>query len=221
MPPARPVRLLSSDVAAPGGTDELVAAAASVAGGPAPRPAPRTSRSPCGCCRARPRARLLALYDYARFVDDVGDAAYAVGGRPATPADRLALLGLVDADLDAPEPGLGPVRGLAPLLAEGVPVQPFHDLVEANRVDQTVTSYPGFGDLVGYCRLSADPVGRVVLHVADAATPRTDRVVRRRVHRPAGARALPGRGGGRRPRPHLPARGRPRARRRNATRPWP
>ena len=117
-----------------------------------------------------PRERLLALYDFARFVDDVGDADYEVDGRPATAADRLALLDVVDADLDAEHPRLAPVAGLAPMRADGVPARPFHDLVEANRVDQAVTTYATFPDLVGYCRLSADPVGRVVLHVAGAAT---------------------------------------------------
>lgn len=118
-----------------------------------------------------PRARLLALYDFARFVDDVGDAGYDVGGRAVTPADRLALLDLVDADLDAESPVLAPVVALAPLRAAGVPARPFHDLVAANVHDQQVTEYATFADLVGYCRLSADPVGRVVLSVAHAATP--------------------------------------------------
>ena len=34
-----------------------------------------------------------------------------------------------------------------------------------------VTRYRTFGDLLGYCRLSANPVGRIVLHVFGAATP--------------------------------------------------
>ena len=35
-----------------------------------------------------------------------------------------------------------------------------------------VTRYQTFDDLVGYCELSANPVGRIVLHVFGAATPR-------------------------------------------------
>jgi hypothetical protein len=49
--------------------------------------------------------------------------------------------------------------------------QPFHDLIEANRVDQRVTRYEIFDDPVGYCRLSAVPVGRLVLAVFGAGTP--------------------------------------------------
>jgi squalene synthase HpnC len=116
-----------------------------------------------------PRRDLTSVYRYARFVDDVGDEA------PGGPADRLALLDQVETDLRSLEATgqarLAPVAGLAPLVRTGrVPVQPFADLVEANRVDQRTTSYETFDDLLGYCRLSANPVGRVVLHVAGAAT---------------------------------------------------
>ena len=44
-------------------------------------------------------------------------------------------------------------------------MQPFLDLVEANRRDQHVTRYATYDDLVGYCTLSANPVGRIVLEV--------------------------------------------------------
>lgn len=155
---------------APGGTEPVPGSLASLAG---------TARGQAGAenfpvalkvLPRVPRGRLLALYDFARFVDDVGDAEYEVDGHPATTADRLRLLDLVAADLDAEHPRLAPVAGLTPMRTAGVPARPFHDLVEANRVDQAVTTYATFGDLVGYCRLSADPVGRVVLHVAGAAT---------------------------------------------------
>jgi phytoene/squalene synthetase len=42
---------------------------------------------------------------------------------------------------------------------------PFRALIEANRVDQRVTRYETFDDLVGYCMLSAAPVGQLVLAV--------------------------------------------------------
>jgi squalene synthase HpnC len=56
-------------------------------------------------------------------------------------------------------------------VACGIPAQPFLDLIEANRQDQVVSRYPSYGDLLAYCRLSANPVGRVVLHIFGAATP--------------------------------------------------
>jgi squalene synthase HpnC len=118
---------------------------------------------------SRPRGQLAAVYRFARFVDDVGDRS------PGGPAERLALLDLVEADLRALPGGaarLAAVSGLSALVRDGgVPLQPFLDLVEANRVDQRVPSYATFADLLGYCRLSAAPVGRIVLYVAGRATP--------------------------------------------------
>lgn len=115
----------------------------------------------------RPRADLAAVYAFARFVDDVGDEATG---------DRRALLGLVEADVRALPSGaavLTPVVALGDLVRSGtVPLEPFLDLIEANRVDQDVSRYETFEDLLGYCRLSAAPVGRIVLHLAGAATPR-------------------------------------------------
>src|SRR6266550_4461175 len=75
----------------------------------------------------RARENLMHTYRYARFVDDVGDA--AVG----------ALLDAVEADVLALWTGgarLAPVTGLAGLVADGLPVQPLLDLIHANRMDQ-------------------------------------------------------------------------------------
>jgi squalene synthase HpnC len=118
------------------------------------------------------RRHLQAIYGYARFVDDLGDEA---------PGDRLRLLDAVDADLDrlyaGDQPTLPVLTALAPTVrAKKLPAQPFRDLVEANRVDQRVSRYQTWADLVGYCELSANPVGRLVLHVAGRATP--DRIAR-------------------------------------------
>jgi squalene synthase HpnC len=46
-----------------------------------------------------------------------------------------------------------------------IPKQPFADLLNAFRQDQTVSRYETFDDLLGYCRYSANPVGHLVLHV--------------------------------------------------------
>lgn len=115
-----------------------------------------------------PREALMRVYGFARFVDDVGDEF------PGGPADRAVHLDLIERDLRAVPAGaarLPAVRGIAPLVRRhGVPLQPFLDLVEASRADQVVTSYATFDDLLGYCRLSAVPVGVIVLHLAAAAT---------------------------------------------------
>lgn len=109
---------------------------------------------------------LLAIYGFARLVDELGDAA---------DGDRLALLGLLEAELDRVFDG-DPRHPLLADLATTVrgcrlPRGPFERLIEANRRDQLQSEYATFADLVGYCTLSADPVGELVLHVFDVATP--------------------------------------------------
>ena len=116
----------------------------------------------------RPRAALGAVYRYARFVDDVGDRA------DCAPPDRLALLDIVDREVRALPDGvsrLHPVACLAPIVREhGIANDLLLDLVEANKLDQRKCSYATFDELLDYCRLSAAPVGRIVLHVAGAVT---------------------------------------------------
>jgi squalene synthase HpnC len=55
------------------------------------------------------------------------------------------------------------VDAVASVRALRLDPQPLFDLVEANRRDQEVSSYETFEDLLSYCRLSANPIGRLVL----------------------------------------------------------
>ena len=113
------------------------------------------------------RRHLVAIYGYARLVDQIGDAGAG---------DRLALLEVFEADLDRVFAGSQPehpvLRRLAPSVRQlSLPRGPFQRLIEANRRDQLQADYATFGELVGYCELSANPVGELVLHVFGAATP--------------------------------------------------
>lgn len=117
---------------------------------------------------ARHRAALSAVYRYARLIDDIGDE--------APPAERGRLFDLVDRDIDrifagaAPElPALRAIGVVA--LEHGIPEAPLRKLVQANRQDQKIHRYATWDQLVEYCALSADPVGHLVLHVFDAASP--------------------------------------------------
>ena len=166
----------------------------------------------------RPRAHCSPLYDFARFVDDVGDAALR-GRRPPATAPTGWPCSTTSTPTSTPPPRCSrPVAASRRCCRRGIRLQPFHDLVEANRVDQTVHRYATFDDLLDYCRLSAAPVGRLVLHVAGAGDAARTRLIRRRLRRAAGARALPGRRRGRPGRAGLPARGRPAAPRRRCRR---
>ncbi len=122
---------------------------------------------------ARYRRHLMALYGFARLTDDIGDE--------VTPAARLRLLDELEADVarifDGSGPRLAVLRELAVTVTEcGVPAQPLLDLIQANRQDQIITRYETFEDLVGYCRLSANPVGLVVLYIFAAASSARERL---------------------------------------------
>ena len=126
---------------------------------------------------ARYRRHLTALYCFARLTDDLGDEAREVTGlEPGRRGYRLRLLDELAADVDRIYRGHASLAGHADM-ARGrgrvrIPEQPFRDLIEANRQDQTVTRYETFDALLSYCTLSANPVGRIVLYVFGVATPR-------------------------------------------------
>lgn len=115
----------------------------------------------------RVRRDLMAFYGFARLVDQLGDA-YA--------GDRRAALEWLEAETTE---ALSDPAGRHPLVAAaaeavgrlGMDPAPLHDLIAANRRDQDVTSYATYSDLLGYCALSANPVGRLVLGAFEALDP--------------------------------------------------
>ncbi|WP_030191100.1 squalene synthase HpnC [Streptomyces violaceorubidus] len=135
------------------------------------------------------RTDLMAVYGFARLVDDIGDGDLAPGGADArllgVPADRaddrLLMLDAFEADLlrvfEGSDGSGGPPRH--PLLRRLVPTvrrraltpEPFLGLIAANRQDQLVARYETYDDLLAYCELSANPVGRLVLAVTGTSTP--------------------------------------------------
>ncbi|MFF8316713.1 squalene synthase HpnC [Streptomyces bobili] len=129
------------------------------------------------------REDLVAVYGFARLVDDIGDGDLAPGGADArllgVPAgeaeDRLVLLDAFEADLrrvfdGTPRHPL--LRRLQPTVRRrSLTTEPFLGLIAANRQDQLVTRYETYDDLLAYCELSANPVGRLVLAVTGTATP--------------------------------------------------
>ncbi|MER5478491.1 squalene synthase HpnC [Streptomyces sp. NPDC002734] len=130
------------------------------------------------------REDLMAVYGFARLVDDIGDGDLAPGGEdarllgvaPADADDRFLMLDALEADLGrlfgAQEPRHPLIAHLAPTVRRtGLTPEPFLGLVAANRQDQEVTRYETWEDLLAYCELSANPVGRLVLAVTGTATP--------------------------------------------------
>src|SRR5574340_947848 len=148
------------------------------------KPPTRTCRSPgwrsaqetssCSCCTAttccnsmsvdhyenfpvasilmprRLRKPVAAIYHFARAADDIADE----GGLPDE--ERLTQLFL----------------NLAAEIREHVlPLQPFYDLLDAFSQDVMKKRHADFGELLDYCRRSANPVGTLLLHLYGEATP--------------------------------------------------
>ena len=111
-----------------------------------------------------------AIYAFARSADDIADEGDAL------PHQRLA-------DLDAYEAALASIaRGekqpiamferLSGVIDEyDLPLQPFYDLLSAFKQDVHTKHYANYDLLLDYCRRSANPVGLLMLHLYDAATP--------------------------------------------------
>jgi squalene synthase HpnC len=108
------------------------------------------------------RGHVCAVYAFARRADDFADEA-RFSGR------RLARLAAWERQLEAA------IRGEArhpvfvaladTLRAFRLPAEPFRDLLSAFRQDVLKARYRTYADLRDYCRRSADPVGRIVLHL--------------------------------------------------------
>ncbi len=118
---------------------------------------------------ARLREPVAAIYWFARNADDFADE----GDR--MPVERRELLAGYQAELDAIESGRpthDPVfLRLRPVIAaHDLPLQLFRDLLDAFIQDIDKERYGNFNELMDYCRRSADPVGRLLLHLFGQAT---------------------------------------------------
>ncbi len=137
---------------------------------------------------ARLRPHFYSVYAYCRISDDLGDEV-------ADPQQALRLLDEWEEELNATylsliqplpidvrrnveelRPGTSsrnPARPRHPVFIAlretirecNIPREPFADLLKAFRQDQKVHRHPTFHDVLGYCRYSANPVGRLVLYV--------------------------------------------------------
>jgi squalene synthase HpnC len=108
------------------------------------------------------RQHFFNVYAYCRISDDLGDE---VGDKAAS----LQLLDEWETELNACFDG-HPRHPVFVALAETVrkfeiPKHEFADLLTAFRQDQSVTRFETFGDLLEYCRYSANPVGHLVLYL--------------------------------------------------------
>jgi squalene synthase HpnC len=115
------------------------------------------------------RAHLLAVYGFARLVDELGDS------DEGAPEQRLVALAWLELELDRAFEGKAEHQLLVRLQATvrecQLPREPFVRLIDANRMDQRVSRYETWAELRRYCSLSADPVGELVLGIFGLANP--------------------------------------------------
>ena len=116
------------------------------------------------------------VYAYCRCSDDLADEQDGSQQSRWTALQRLDdWQRQLDQCFDQAEPNEGthPVFiALRWLIRQyALPKEPFADLLVAFRQDQKQQSYATFDELLGYCRYSANPVGRIVLHLVCTPTP--------------------------------------------------
>jgi squalene synthase HpnC len=119
----------------------------------------------------RLRRPIEAIYRFARSADDIADE----GDAPAEV--RLAQLAAYGHELDRIEHGETPDDPVFGPLANAIrthdlPLALFRDLLSAFAQDVEKKRYANFGELMDYCRRSANPVGRLVLHLYGDHDPR-------------------------------------------------
>jgi squalene synthase HpnC len=112
------------------------------------------------------RRPIEAIYGFARGADDVADEG------AASDAERLAALDRYLQALDAIEAGRDPGAGFH-AIAQAVrdfrlPTRLLRDLIDAFRQDVVKKRYATYQELRDYSRRSAEPVGRLVLHVFES-----------------------------------------------------
>ena len=119
-------------------------------------------------CPPAMRAAVTAIYHFARTADDLADEG------DAPPAERRAQLGAYRQALEAASQGqhtagrwaavFGPLA--AAIQRHALPVSLLHDLLDAFEHDTGNPLYPDRAALLAYCQRSANPVGRLMLHLA-------------------------------------------------------
>jgi squalene synthase HpnC len=110
----------------------------------------------------RLRQPIAQIYAFARQADDFADEGDVL------PEERLARLDAFRAELDRIRDGRVPEMPLfqtltATIARHGLPLEPFYDLLSAFSQDVVKQRYAHFGEVMDYCRRSANPVGRLLL----------------------------------------------------------
>lgn len=116
------------------------------------------------------REPIALIYSFARQADDFADEG------DFTIEERLASLSQFRDELDLLQAYIKPQTSFfsalgAMIKSRKLPYAPFYDLLDAFSQDVTKVRYENYAEVLDYCRRSANPVGRLLLHLYEAATP--------------------------------------------------
>jgi len=117
------------------------------------------------------RMPIAVIYAFARRADDFADEG------DLSDDERIDALTDFSNKLELIEQGKQAEDNTFIALADVIkqhqlPISLFHDLLTAFKMDVTKARYANFGEVMDYCRYSANPVGRLLLHLNNAATPK-------------------------------------------------
>jgi squalene synthase HpnC len=116
------------------------------------------------------REPISLIYSFARQADDFADEG------DLTVPQRLALLDGFKAELDLLQAYIKPNQSFFAVLghmmrAKKLPFAPFYNLLDAFSQDVVKTRYQNFTEILDYCSRSANPIGRLLLHLYQASSP--------------------------------------------------
>jgi len=115
------------------------------------------------------RRPISVIYAFARNADDFADEGdWDVDTRLEKLKDYDDKLDKITTDQDVDDPVFIALADV--IIQHGLPLQLLHDLITAFRLDVTKNRYKDIHDVWDYCRYSANPVGRLLLHLTKQDT---------------------------------------------------
>jgi squalene synthase HpnC len=128
---------------------------------------------------SRLRGAVMAIYAFARSADDIADEGSATPDARLAALDRyVVMLERIERGEETVEPPFAALT--VAIRAHALPLAPLRALLSAFRQDVVKTRYADFPDLADYCARSANPVGRLLLHLYgiddDAARAQSDSI---------------------------------------------
>lgn len=115
------------------------------------------------------RPYVACVYAFARTADDFADEKEHEGSRRNRLEEWDNQLKMMEVQTPS-HPIFIALRDTAQRFR--IPRQLFHDLITAFKMDVNINRYETFNDVMRYCRYSANPVGRVILHIMGYPAPR-------------------------------------------------